>query len=60
MRLFNWCRRRLISKLAGKMEVCLNMRVVNGYVEYSGQHGGAVVRGNRFIRRESRAKAEAA
>lgn len=56
----NWIRRRLISALAGRMEVRLNMTVVDGHVDYSGQHGRAVVRGNRFIQRTAAAQANAA
>lgn len=50
-RLLNRCRRRLIAILAGRMEVCMNMTVVDGYLEYSGRNGGALLHDNQFLRR---------
>jgi hypothetical protein len=45
----NAFRRWAIRRLAGRMEVCLNMNIVNGYVEYGGRFGGAICEGNAFI-----------
>jgi hypothetical protein len=51
MRLFNAIRRRLIRLLVGKMEVCTNVTIANGEVQYDGRHGGAIVENNQFLRR---------
>ena len=51
MRVFRWLRRRLLRALIGKMEVCTNMTIVNGSIEYDGQHGGVIVENIRFVQR---------
>lgn len=49
--ILNHVRRWAIRKLAGRMEVCLNMTVVGGEIEYGGRNGGAICEGNKFITR---------
>ena len=43
-------RRCLISMLAGKMGVAINLTVGNGYIVYAGEHGG-IAYGNHFVDR---------
>ena len=49
--MINRIRRHLIRLLAGSMEVCMNMTIANGEVEYSGKYGGAICENNRFVSR---------
>lgn len=39
----------LIRRLVGRMEICKNMTIVNGEVEYGGRHGGAICEDNKFV-----------
>ncbi len=51
MWMLNYVRRWAIRCLIGRMEVCKNMTIVDGEVEYGGRNGGAICEGNSFITR---------
>jgi len=51
MKMLLWLRRAIVRALIGKMEVCTNVTIVNGEVEYGGRHGGAIVEKVTFLSR---------
>ena len=53
MWILNYVRRWAIRRLIGRMEVCKNITVVNGEIEYSGVSGGAICEDNSFVSRIS-------